>query len=84
MFSAKACDLCRPLALSLTGHTALQNDWLGLIHVLNNMVHLLAGSFWLGSRVLLPASLALLQVPEFCQEASQSSAFWIRTDSGPG
>jgi putative copper resistance protein D len=57
------------VSLSLSGHMALQNGWLGLIHVLNDMIHLLAGSFWLGSLVVLPASLALLQVPEFCQEA---------------
>ncbi len=59
-----------PLAsLSLSGHTALQSGSLGLIHVVNDAVHLLAGSFWLGSLFLLPACLALLQVPELYKEA---------------
>jgi putative copper resistance protein D len=61
---------CAPVvSLSLSGHTALQSGPLGLFHLLNDAVHLLAGSFWLGSLVLLPPSLALLQVPEFYKEA---------------
>jgi copper resistance protein D len=56
-------------SLSLSGHTALQSGSLGLIHVVNDAVHLLAGSFWLGSLFLLPGCLALLQVPELYKEA---------------
>jgi putative copper resistance protein D len=61
---------CAPLvSLSLSGHTVLQSAPLGLVHLLSDAVHLLAGSFWLGSLVLLPLSLTLLEVTEFYQEA---------------
>ena len=44
-------------SIALTGHPAMHNGWLGLVHPLNQAAHLLAAGIWLGG--LLPLALVL-------------------------
>jgi putative copper resistance protein D len=58
-------------SLALGGHAAMDGDTTrGVIHVLNHAVHLLAGGFWLGSLLMLPACLARLRNPAECADAA--------------
>lgn len=56
-------------SLSLSGHTLLQSGSLMIIHMINDALHALAGSIWLGSLILLPSCLALLDHPNFYRDA---------------
>ena len=38
-------------ALALTGHAVMQDGWLGAAHRLNDAVHVLSASAWLGALV---------------------------------
>jgi len=55
--------------LSLSGHTLQQSGSLMIIHMLNDALHVLAGSIWLGSLILLPSCLALLNHPKLYRDA---------------
>lgn len=50
-------------SLTLTGHAALHEGWLGLVHRANDGVHLLAGGFWFGALLPLLPTLGLLRDP---------------------
>jgi putative copper resistance protein D len=56
-------------SLSLSGHTRLQGGLLTIVHMINDALHVLAGSIWLGSLILLPGCLALLDHPELYRDA---------------
>ena len=56
-------------SLSLSGHTQLQGGLLTIVHMINDALHVLAGSIWLGSLILLPGCLALLDHPELYRDA---------------
>ena len=50
-------------SLTLTGHAAMHEGWLGLAHRANALCHLLAGGFWLGALLPLHPTLGLLRDP---------------------
>ena len=50
-------------SLTLTGHAALHEGWLGLAHRTNDVIHLLAGGFWFGGLLPLLPTLGLLRDP---------------------
>ena len=50
-------------SLTLTGHAAMHEGWLGLAHRANDLCHLLAGGFWLGALLPLHPTLGLLRDP---------------------
>jgi copper resistance protein D len=50
-------------SLALSGHTEMDEGTRGELHILNHVLHLLSGGFWLGSLVALPAGLARLRDP---------------------
>ena len=52
-----------------SGHTLLQSGSLIIIHMFNDALHALAGSIWLGSLILLPSCLALLDHPKLYRDA---------------
>jgi putative copper resistance protein D len=56
-------------SLSLSGHTLLQSGSLVVLHIINDALHVLAGSIWLGSLVMLPSCLTLLDHPEVYRDA---------------
>jgi putative copper resistance protein D len=56
-------------SLALTGHANMDEGTRGLLHILNDALHLLAGGAWLGSLLALPGCLARLSDPAFCTEA---------------
>lgn len=49
--------------LALTGHARMDQGLRGVLHMLNDSVHLLSGGAWLGALVMLPACLARLHDP---------------------
>jgi copper resistance protein D len=55
--------------LALTGHANMDEGARGLLHMLNDALHVLAGGAWLGSLLALPDCLARLRDPAFCTEA---------------
>jgi putative copper resistance protein D len=55
--------------LALTGHANMDEGTRGLLHILNDALHVLAGGAWLGSLLALPDCLARLRDPAFCTEA---------------
>jgi putative copper resistance protein D len=56
-------------SLALTGHADMDEGTRGVLHILNDALHLLAGGAWLGSLLALPGCLARLRDPAFCTEA---------------
>jgi putative copper resistance protein D len=59
-YRRKAQALCAGLllfSLTISGHAAMNNGWLRIVHRVNDGVHLLAGGAWLGA--LLPVLLIL-------------------------
>jgi putative copper resistance protein D len=56
-------------SLALTGHANMDEGTRGVLHILNDALHLLAGGAWLGSLLALPACLARLRDPAFCTQA---------------
>ena len=56
-------------SLALTGHANMDEGARGVLHILNDALHLLAGGAWLGSLLALPDCLARLRDPAFCTEA---------------
>lgn len=58
-------------SLALGGHAAMDSGTpRGAIHLVNHAVHLLAGGFWLGTLLMLPACLARLRDPADGKEAA--------------
>jgi putative copper resistance protein D len=55
--------------LALTGHANMDEGTRGLLHILNDALHVLAGGAWLGSLLALPDCLARLHDPAFSTEA---------------
>lgn len=49
-------------SLSITGHTRLEEGWIGLCHQLNDVLHVIAGASWIGG--LIPLLLIIMLVPE--------------------
>jgi len=56
-------------SLALTGHANMDEGTRGVLHILNDALHVLAGGAWLGSLLVLPDCLARLRDPAFCTEA---------------
>ena len=56
-------------SLALTGHANMDEGTRGVLHILNDALHLLSGGAWLGSLLALPGCLARLRDPAFCTEA---------------
>jgi putative copper resistance protein D len=56
-------------SLALTGHANMDEGVRGVLHILNDALHVLAGGAWLGSLLALPTCLARLRDPAFCTEA---------------
>jgi copper resistance protein D len=56
-------------SLALTGHADMDEGTRGVLHILNDALHVLAGGAWLGSLLALPGCLARLRGPVFCKEA---------------
>jgi putative copper resistance protein D len=56
-------------SLALTGHANMDEGTRGVLHTLNDALHVLAGGAWLGSLLALPGCLARLREPSFCTEA---------------
>jgi putative copper resistance protein D len=59
-------------SLALTGHANMDEGTRGVLHILNDALHLLAGGAWLGSLLALPGCLARLRDPAFCTEAKSA------------
>ncbi|HTK13077.1 MAG TPA: copper homeostasis membrane protein CopD [Xanthobacteraceae bacterium] len=51
-------------SLALTGHAAMQEDWLGVIHSINDVMHVLSAGAWVGALVPLLTVLLLLGQPD--------------------
>lgn len=58
------------VCLALTGHAAMHQGGLGLVHRINDIVHLLAAGGWLGALVPLLPILRLLEVEECRRDAA--------------
>jgi copper resistance protein D len=56
-------------SLALSGHAEMDEGTRRVLHILNHVVHLLSGGFWLGSLVVLPACLARLRDAALSAEA---------------
>jgi putative copper resistance protein D len=56
-------------SLALTGHANMDEGTRGVLHILNDALHVLAGGAWLGSLLALPGYLARLRDPAFSTEA---------------
>src|SRR6202022_779138 len=56
-------------SLALTGHAVVDEGTRGVLHILNDALHVLAGGAWLGSLLVLPGALARLRDPALCKEA---------------
>ncbi|MBY5357678.1 copper homeostasis membrane protein CopD [Rhizobium leguminosarum] len=54
---------------AFTGHAAMNQDWIGFAHRLNDIAHLLSGGAWLGALLPVLLLLPLLSNPEFASEA---------------
>jgi copper resistance protein D len=64
--SAAALSLA---SLALTGHASMHQGWLGLLHRLNDVVHLLAAGAWLGALAALLPILVLLDGDDHLADA---------------
>lgn len=51
-------------SLALTGHAAMQEGWLGVIHSINDVMHVLSAGAWVGALVPLLPMLLLLGQPD--------------------
>jgi putative copper resistance protein D len=54
----------------LSGHAEMDEGTRRALHILNDILHLLSGGFWVGSLVALPAGLARLRDPALCADAT--------------
>ncbi len=54
---------------ALTGHAVMQEGWIGVLHPINDAIHILSAGAWLGALVPLLIILRRLDVPEYRQEA---------------
>jgi len=59
-------------SLALTGHADMDEGTRGVLHILNDALHVLAGGAWLGSLLVLPGCLARLRDPAFCTDAKSA------------
>lgn len=59
-------------SLALAGHAAMQDGAAGLLHRLNQIVHVLAGGFWLGALVPFALCLPRLRDPDLRRDAIQA------------
>ena len=59
-------------SLALTGHANMDEGARGVLHILNDALHVLAGGAWLGSLLVLPGCLARLRDPAFCTDAKSA------------
>jgi putative copper resistance protein D len=59
-------------SLALTGHADMDEGMRGVLHILNDALHVLAGGAWLGSLLVLPGCLARLRDPAFCADAKSA------------
>ena len=55
--------------LALTGHAVMQDGWQGIVHPLNDMLHVLAAGAWFGALAPL-----LIVLSKFCQVPSRAEA----------
>jgi putative copper resistance protein D len=55
-------------SLVLSGHAEMDEGARRALHILNHILHLLSGGFWVGSLVALPAALARLRDPALCAD----------------
>jgi copper resistance protein D len=56
-------------SLVLSGHAEMDEGARRALHIVNHILHLLSGGFWVGSLVALPAALARLRDPALCADA---------------
>ncbi len=59
-------------SLALVGHAAMHEGWIGLAQRANQMVHLLAAGFWIGSLPALLSCLPALARPDQRQQATRA------------
>jgi putative copper resistance protein D len=59
-------------SLVLSGHAEMDEGARRAFHILNHILHLLSGGFWVGSLVALPAALARLRDPALCADAKMA------------
>lgn len=59
-------------SLALSGHAEMDEGTRRMVHILNHILHLLSGGFWIGSLAVLPAGLARLRDPALCAEAKRA------------
>jgi putative copper resistance protein D len=59
-------------SLALTGHADMDEGTRGVLHILNDALHVLAGGAWLGSLLVLPGCLARLRDAAFCTDAKSA------------
>lgn len=57
--------------LSLSGHAAMHDGWLGAVHAVNDYLHVLAAAFWLGSLPVFLLWLAAWRRPDDRAEATR-------------
>lgn len=57
-------------SLTLTGHAAMHESWLGIVHRANHLLHLLSAGFWLGALVPLLPTLRALGEPSRRKDAT--------------
>ena len=60
--------------VTMTGHAVMNQDWIGVVHRGNDILHLLAAGFWLGALVPVLAILPLLKFDGLGREAGQALA----------
>jgi putative copper resistance protein D len=70
-FAASALLLA---SLALSGHARVDSGLRGLLHIMNDTVHLLSGGAWLGGLLMLPQCLKRLSVPPLIADARTALA----------
>lgn len=59
-------------SLTLTGHAAMHEGWLGAAHRANHILHLLSAGFWFGALLPLLPTLAVLDEPDLRRDAASA------------